>query len=285
MLLAVCDAGSVTSAARELGVDKATVSRRVGSLERDLGLRLMVRRTKGWRPTRAGERVAAAARAMDGSARTLLADLAGKHGAPRTAVSITAPHWFCQRLLLPALPTLTEAMPWLDVCVSSTSRMLSLAQREADVALRNRRPDQGDFTLRRAGTLGSALYAARSYVKERGVPGPGSLAGHSVIGYLDRLTYVPGLAWLENAIGSAMAIHRMDDAGALLAATSAGLGAAVLPCFLGDPARGLQRLGDVHQETIWLVSPSELAGTRAVRASRKFVVELFARNENALAGA
>src|SRR5262245_7654621 len=102
-LLAVADAGSASAAARVLGVDKATVSRRISALERSLGLRLMVRRAAGWRPTRAGDRVATAARSMDATVRGLVGDLVGRHGSPRAAVSITAPHWFCRRLLLPSV--------------------------------------------------------------------------------------------------------------------------------------------------------------------------------------
>lgn len=283
VLLAVSEAGSATAAARTLRVDKATVTRRISALERDLGIRLMVRRARGWIPTRAGERVAVAARTMDGEARSMLSDLAGRHGAPRTLASITAPHWFCRRILLPALGELLEKAPWLDVSVAAGSRVLNLAQREADVALRNRRPDEGNFIVRRAGELGSAIYGSRRYLRAHGTPDTPRLEGHALVGYPDRMTYVPDLQWIDSLVGSASSVVRADDAESLLEAVRAGLGLGVLPCVLADdPA--LVRIGAVHREAIWLVSPIELASTRGVRLTLRFVADLFRRHEIALWG-
>jgi DNA-binding transcriptional LysR family regulator len=283
--LAVANAGSVTQAARALRVDKATVSRRVSALEKDLGMRLVVRRAAGWRPTRAGQRVAAAAAAMDGQATSMLSDLVGRHGAPRTPVSITAPHWFCRRLLVPALPALLTAAPWLDVAVAASSRVMNLAQREADVAVRKRRPDDGDFVLRRAGDLGSAIYASRAYVKRHGAElAEGAVGDHRVVGYHDRVSYVPGFAWLEAAFDVRAATFRGDDAEVILEAIRAGVGVGVVPCVLGDADRGLVRIGAPQVERIWLVSPTELASTRAVKLTLAFVVDVFRANEAALAG-
>src|SRR4029079_617068 len=163
----------------------------------------------------------------------------------RTAVSMTAPHWFCSELLLPALPRLVEEAPWLDVSIAATSRVLSLAQREADVAVRNARPEQGDFVVRKAGELGSALYASRAYAKRQPFPRtPKGWAAHRIVGYPDRVTYVPGFRWFDELAGGAKAIVRTDDAKALTEALKAGLGVGVVPCFLGDRERALVRFSD-----------------------------------------
>jgi DNA-binding transcriptional LysR family regulator len=285
-LLAIESGGSATSAARKLGVDKATVARRVTRLEQSLGVRLLTRKASGWTPTTAGLRAASAAREIERRIATLGADFAGRHGAPRTTVSITAPHWFCTEVLFPVLGELTAQAPWMDLTAVATSRVLNLAQREADVALRNSRPDQGDFIARRAGELGSALYASRAYVRRARPPrNDEDWSDHRLVGYADRITYLPGFRWLEEKAGSAAGITRTDDAKALCAAIRAGSGVGVVPCFLGDREPDLVRfLPEVQRETIWLVSPSELAGTRAVKLTLGFVASLFKRNATELAG-
>ncbi len=285
-LLAVCDAGSASAAARKLSVDKATVVRRVGRLEQILGVRLLLRKASGWTPTPAGRLTAAAARKVNGEVTSLCSEFSGAEGAPRTTVSVTAPHWFCAELLLPDLPGLTRDAPWIDLTVAATSRVLDLAQREADVAVRNRRPEQGDFMVRRAGELGSTLYASRAYAKKHPRPEASNVwSGHRFVGYPDRISYVPGFDWLDEVVASGAGITRADDANSILSAVRAGVGVGVLPCVLGDRDRELVRFGEeVRRETIWLASPTEAAGTRAVKVVLGFVADVFKRNARVLAG-
>jgi DNA-binding transcriptional LysR family regulator len=285
-LLAIRDAGSASSAARALGVDKATVARRLTGLERALGVRLLVRRSSGWKLTASGERAAGVAKELDRRIVALRADFAGRRGAPRVGVSVTAPHWFCAELVLPALPKLLQEAPWIDLTVAATSRVVSMAQREADIAVRNLKPEQGDFVVRRAGELGSALYASRGYAKHNPRPRvAGDWSRHRVVAYLDRVTYVPGFRWLDELVGAVASVVRTDDAQGLCAAVEAGLGIGVLPCFLADRAKDLVRMSEqVHRETIWLVSPSELASTRAVKLAFAFLAGEFRLRARALAG-
>jgi DNA-binding transcriptional LysR family regulator len=285
-LLAIRESGSASSAARKLGVDKATVARRVTNLEKQLGVRLLLRRATGWQSSAAGERAARVAREIDRRISELRSDYASEHGSPRTPVTVTAPHWFCTELLLPALPALLEEGPWLDVSIAATSRVLNLPQREADVALRNARPEHGEFVVRRAGELGSALYASKTYAKRHPVPqSRDGWARHRVVGYPDRVTYVPGFRWFDEVGSQSHGIVRTDDAKALSVALKAGIGVGVVPCFLGDRERELVRLGDeLHREAIWLVSPTEAAETRAVKMTSAFVAGVFRKNARALAG-
>jgi DNA-binding transcriptional LysR family regulator len=202
-------------------------------------------------------------------------------------VSVTAPpHWFCAELLLPDLPGLIRDAPWIDLTVAATSRVLDLAQREADVAVRNRRPEQGEFVVRRAGELGSTLYASRGYAKKHPRPEPSSAwSGHRFVSYPDRISYVPGFDWLDEVVASGAGITRTDDANSILSAVRAGVGVGVLPCVLGDRDRELVRLGDeVRRETIWLASPTEAASTRAVKVVLGFVADVFKRNARVLVG-
>ena len=285
-LLAVHKGGSASAAARALRVDKATVSRRIAALEREIGSRLLDRRASGWTVTAAGQRVLAAADAVDARLAALVADL-GDSAGPRVRVRFTAPQWFCTEVLLPELGALQAEAPWLDLDLTASSRLVNLAERETEVALRNVRPARGAFVIRRAGDLGSALYAARSYLAGQARPASrDDLAGHRVVGYADKLTYVPGFQWLNGMADRLGPVLRLDDAQALTAAIRAGLGLGVLPCLLGDREASLVRLiGEHATEPIWLAAPIELARTKAVRAVIGFVAGLFRKNAEALSGA
>jgi len=284
-LLAVHKGGSASAAARALRVDKATVSRRVAALEREVGSRLLDRRASGWTLTEAGRRVLAAADAVDVRLRALTADL-GAGAAARVRVRFTAPQWFCTEVLLPELGSLQASAPWLDLDLTASSRMVNLAERETEVALRNIRPARGEFVIRRAGDLGSALYASQSYLARNASPASrDDVAGHPVIGYHDKLAYAVAFQWLNAMADRLGPVLRVDDAQAITAAIRAGLGLGVLPCLLGDREPGLVRVLDDHSlEPIWLVAPIELARTKAVRAVIGFVAGLFRRNAAALIG-
>ena len=285
-LLAVHKGGSASAAARALRVDKATVSRRVAALEREVGSRLLDRRASGWTLTEAGRRVLVAADAIDSRLRALTADL-GEGAGLRVRVRFTAPQWFCTEVLLPELASLQASAPWLDLDLTASSRMVNLAERETEVALRNIRPARGEFVVRRAGDLGSALYASQSYLAGHASPANrDDVAGHPVIGYHDKLAYAVAFQWLNAMTDRLGPVLRVDDAQALAAAIRAGLGLGVLPCLLGDREADLVRLLDDHSlESIWLVAPIELARTKAVRAVIGFVAGLFRKNAVALAGA
>jgi DNA-binding transcriptional LysR family regulator len=284
-LVAVADRGSASAAARALGVDKGTVSRRIGALEHAVGARLFDRKASGWTTTAAGRKVLAAARRMDGDVAALLVELGGLTETARVGVRLTAPQWFCSEVLLPRIAAFQGAERWIDLNLSARSRIADLAEREAEVGLRNIRPPRGEYVVRKAGELGSALYASRKWLASRPpLLSREDVLGQRMVGYPDRITYVPGFDWLDAALGGRAPL-RVDDAFAIAAALRAGAGVGVIPCFLGDRDPALTRVtGEVHVESIWLVAPIELARTRAVRKVSRFVADAFAANAKALRG-
>jgi DNA-binding transcriptional LysR family regulator len=250
-----------------------------------VGTRLFDRKASGWTPTAAGRKTLAAARRVDADVASLVGELGGIAGTVRVGVRLTAPHWFCSEVLLPRIAAFQGAERWIDLNLSARSRVADLAEREAEIGLRNIRPPRGDYVVRKAGELGSALYASRKWLAGRPpIVGRDDVLRERLVGYPDRVSYVPGFGWLDEALGGRAPL-RVDDASAIAAALRAGAGLGVIPCLLGDRDPALARVtGEMDVESIWLVAPIELARTRAVRKVMSFVAEAFAANQRALRG-
>lgn len=285
-LLAVAARGSASAAARGLGVDKGTVSRRIAALEHSVGARLFDRRASGWTITAAGRKALAPARRIDTAVTAMLAELGGTGETSRVGVRLTAPQWFCSAVLLPRIAAFQGAERWIDLNLSARSRVADLAEREAEVGLRNIRPPRGEFVVRRAGELGSALYASTAWLAARPpIVTRDDVLRERIVGYPDRASYVPGFGWLDTALGGRPSPLRVDDAAAIAEALAAGAGLGVIPSFVGNrDARLRQVTPELYRETIWLVAPLDVARTRAVRKVIAFVAEAFAANGKALAG-
>ncbi len=283
-LIAVAEKGSVIAGAKGLGVDKATISRRISALEHSLGARLFDRKASGWSLTAVGRKVMTSAKKVEAAVSVMLTDLGGPTTNTRTPVRLSAPQWFCSEVLLPRIGRLSEMANWIDLNLSARSRVADLAEREAEIGLRNVRPPKGSFVVRKVGELGSAIYASREYLNRRPpILTRADVLQEKLIAYPDRLTYVPGLDWLNTT--KSTPLLRVDDAFAITAAIRASAGLGVIPCFLGDRDPVLQRVTDEHHaETIWLVAPIELARTLAVKRVFDFVAEAFAANRAALRG-
>ena len=129
----------------------------------------------------------------------MLADLGGS-GEARASVRLTAPQWFCSEVLLPRIAAFQGAERWIDLNLSARSRVADLAEREAEVGLRNTRPPRGEFVVRKVGELGSAIYAGRKWLASRPpILSPSDVLGERLVGYPDRLTYVPGFSCMRSA--------------------------------------------------------------------------------------
>jgi DNA-binding transcriptional LysR family regulator len=165
---------------------------------------------------------------------------------------VTAVPVLVNRLLVPAAQRLHRAAPQLRLELIADNRDLSLARREADVALRLARPRDGAMLARRIGRLDYAAYAPRTRART-----PGDLPW---ITYGEGFSYIPQARWIAQMRGPVSPLA-VNDAEALLQAVRAGLGKSLLPCFVGDADRGLARIGGtvpVLTRDIWLLVQREL---------------------------
>ncbi|MDY7227163.1 LysR family transcriptional regulator [Hyalangium rubrum] len=286
-LLALSEHGSLSAAGRHLRVDQATVGRRLAALQRAVGIPLVERSSQGMRLTAAGEQAVLTARRIEDTTAALARQLA--EAEPRVAgtVRVTAPDTVASQLLAPNLALLRERHPELQVELLASSRAVNLARQEADVAVRLFRPLEPTLAVRRLGTLAFALYASPDYVRRRGRPRLDALREHVLV--TDDAS-VPGTAekqWLEEVGQGASVALRSNTRYALLTAARAGVGLALLPCYLGDTEPGLLRVcppEKVPPREAWLVVHQDLQRVPRVRAVIDFLGEVFTREVPRLRG-
>jgi DNA-binding transcriptional LysR family regulator len=260
--------GTLSAAARALGVDHATVARRVAALEASTALKLVDRRARSYALTDDGRRIAAAAAPMEEIAfaveRAMQAAKPGIGG----EVSISAPPSLANALIAPRLIELRRRHPNIFIKLIGEKRSASLNRREADLALRLSRPDENGLIARKIGHFGFGLYGAPSYLKE--TP-PHAFA---FIAYDASMDEAPQQQWLKTIAGNRAVVLRTSDLENQAAAARASVGLAALPHFLGDRDDGLARHevgGKQVGRDVWLVVHRDLRRAPAVRAVMEFL--------------
>ena len=261
--------GTLSAAARTLGVDHATVARRVAALEASTGLKLVDRRARATLLTEDGRRVAAVAAPMEEAAfalsRTAQAAKPGVDG----EVTISAPPNFASAVIAPQLVRLRQQHPGIRIKLMGEKRRASLSRREADVALRLSRPVETGLFMRKIGSFGFSLYGAPAYLNK--TP-PHAFA---FIGYDASMAESPQEVWLRAVIGEREVVLRTNDLETQIAAARSGLGIAALPHYLGEGDPRLQRHdvpGRPVSRDVWLLVHRDLRQVPPVRAVMEFLV-------------
>ena len=267
-VLALARAGTLAAAARRLGVNQTTVARRLRAAEWALGTRLFGRRDGVLYPTATGEAAVARAARVEQEIEALESGARGSEAGVSGLVRLTTVPILANRLLIPALPTLFAAHPGLRLELVAESRNLNLTRREADIALRLARPESGTALARRLGRLDYAVYAPR----RRG--------GESLswITYEEGLRHLPQARWVAAAGGEEGQLL-VNDAEAMLEALHAGLGKALMPCFVGDSDPRLRRLPGpkaVLSRPLWLLVHRELRAQPRIAAVIAWLERLMA---------
>jgi DNA-binding transcriptional LysR family regulator len=274
--LAVARSGRLTSAARRLGADHATVSRRISSLETALKSKLFERRPQGYALTAHGETLLARAESMETDALSIQSEIGGADMALSGVVRVGAPDGFGSVFLGPRLAKFMAASPALELQLVAMPRLLSLSKREADVAITLAPPKEGKIVARKLIDYRLGLYAAPAYLAAAlAITQPDDLHGHSVIGYIDDLIFTPELDYLDEVSKGLRARTQSSNLNAQMAMTLAGGGVCVLPCFMAQGQPGLVRVlpGSVTiQRSFWLVVHADLKDVARVRTTVDFIV-------------
>ena len=189
--LGVLKHGSLSAAARELGVAQPTVGRHIAALEKSLGLALFTRSQTGFLPTEAGQSLRMYAESLESTVAALERAAANQGSGVSGSVRVTASDVIGVEVLPPIVARLREQHPSLAVELALTDRLQDLVRREADIAVRMMRPRQELLVARRVGQIVLGLHAHRSYLSQHGTPK--SIAGlshHALIGFDETTAFI-----------------------------------------------------------------------------------------------
>lgn len=263
---------SLSAAARRLGVDHATVARRVAALEESLQLKLVDRRPRAYVLTADGERIALLAARMEEEAfaveRAAGASQAGLSG----TVTISAPPGIANTLIAPRLGELLRHHPGLAVHLIGEKRAASLSRREADVAVRLSRPAENSLVARKVGSMTFALYASPEYLAQH------TPAQYGFIAYDESMNGSPQQQWLTAVAGARPIIARINDLDGHRAAARAGVGVTALPQQMGEGDAQLRRVevkGKPVTREVWLAVHRDMRRAPPVRAALDFLAGCF----------
>ncbi|WP_413206240.1 LysR family transcriptional regulator [Rhodospirillum sp. A1_3_36] len=261
--LALAEGGSLSAAARMLGVEHSTVARRVATLERDLGTRLVDRLPRSVLLTEAGRRVADLGAGVSEGVARVVRGVDALEDSLAGSVTVSAPPSLAGWVIAKALADLRQRHPQLVVTLLGDVDRADLDRRRADIALRLSRPEQPDLVARKVGELvfrfyGEPDFALREDAREAHWP---------IIGYEETTAHYPQWRWLEPRLAGRPVVFRSNDLTAHAVAARAGMGVALLPRFMGEEA-GLVVLASQDippSRDIWMVVHDDLRSVPRVR--------------------
>jgi DNA-binding transcriptional LysR family regulator len=267
--LEVARDGTLSGAARRVGVTQPTVGRHIDALETALGATLFTRSPRGLTPTPAALALRPHAEAMAAAAAALGRAASGEAAGDRGAVRVTASDVIGCEVLPPVIAAFHAAHPGIAIELALTNRNEDLARRDADIAVRMVRPTQSGLVARKIGATRIGLYAHRDYLARFGQPRSlADLAGHCVIGFDRDNSSFRGAGDFARRLRREDFGFRCDNDLAQLAALRAGVG---IGGCQENIAHRMPELVAVLPNAIpyalevWLVMHEDLKATRRVR--------------------
>ncbi len=274
-VLAVAEQGSVSAASRVLGVNHATVLRRIAAFEDRHGVELFDKSARGYAISEDRIRVIDAAREVENAVQAVGRIIQGAQAPLRGVVRVTSTDTFCCQILPAMLARWQGQEGELRIDMLSTNAHLDLSRLHADIAVRPTARLADDLSGEVAARLAFDVYALKGSGSERWLGLSGALARSVVAG------------WLADNAGAEAISGSADSFVTLRELAAAGIGQAILPCILGDADPRLERRPGILPATevdIWVASHFDLVDVPRIRAVRRLLVEGLSSIADRLAG-
>lgn len=287
-VLAVARGGNLSAAARRLGINPSTVFRRLAALEHRLGARLFDRHGGRHEATAAGSDLLAAAERIEAEMDDLERRLAGRDRRLIGTVRVTAPDDMVEHLLIEPLAAFHRTYPEIVLEMAIDNRMLNLTKREADIALRPTSEPPETLFGRRVARLQSCVYGRGDrFAQACGPIAETDLGGHPWVGWEEGGLPSSLGRWMGRHVPAESLVYRANSMLNLFAACRAGIGLALLPCFLGDRAQELQRITPLPEDLsvdLWILTHPDIRRTARIRAVTEFLYRTLSAERARLDG-
>ena len=277
VVLALGRGGTLSAAARTLGVDHTTVARHLESLELELAAPLFERSPLGFTPTHLGDEVLATAERMEGEVIGLLMRSEGTVSKLTGLARLTTTPFLSARLFAPALGGFMRLHPGLQVQLVGDNRTLDLSRREADVAVRMSRPQVPGLVTRKLGEMAYAFYASATDMRP--------FSEQMFLAYDDTSNDLAQEQLLSKIVPPERIALRSNLTQVLIESARAGVGCAALPCLAGEGDALLRRVpspGPMQSMPLWLAYHEDLRRSPRLRAITEFIETVISASSQAL---
>ncbi|MDX1812627.1 MAG: LysR family transcriptional regulator [Gammaproteobacteria bacterium] len=280
--LAVARLGSLSAAARALGVSQPTLSRDIQAIESKTKINLFQRTTQGLNLTKEGQKLVDSAMQMEQAADLFQRQVSGLSEQLEGDVRISANEIVGIYLLPPAIAAFREEHPGVSVEITISNRAASLNKREADIALRMFRPSQPDLIARRLPDMELGFFAHRNYLEKFGIPeNIEDFKSHNLIGFDEDLDFIEGAAQMGYQFVRDNFKIRTDHMLTQIQLARAGAGIVGTHVAIAEQWPELQRI--LHWVTLpalefWIVCHSDTQFNSRIRSLRDFLIRWFEKS-------
>ncbi len=277
--LATVETGSLSAAARQLGTSQPTLSRQVAAFAEALEITLFERVGRGLELTEAGADIAAHLRPMAEAANATVLAASGRAQSIDGHIRITSSEVYAIQVLPQILARLRNMAPGVTVEVVATDKITDLRRRDADIAIRNNRPEDPELFARKVADDRATFYATPEFLQRW--RNPRSLKDLSAVDFI-AIDDVETTMSYYNAIGMTLSAGNFPAVSASIptqwALATAGIGVGVAPLYVGDRDPRVQRVFDGVPEIpfpVWVVAHRELRTSRRVRLVFDLMAEML----------
>lgn len=280
--LATVEEGSLSAAARALGMTQPTLGRQVAALEAQLDVVLFERVGRSLIPTQSGIELLEHVRTMREAANRISLTASGQSQTIEGQVRITASDMMSAHVLPPAIRRLREIAPLVEIDVVAANDIRDLQMREADIAIRHVRPKQPELIARLVNEATAGFYASTDYLARCGRPqSPQALSNHDFIGFGNNERLIEALAPLGVAL--TLKNFKVSSESGVVAWEMArgGLGIIVMSDTVAGKTRGIEKILPDNEPIgfpVWLVTHRELHTSRRIRLVYDLLAEFLAAN-------
>ena len=281
--LSVCRYGSIRSAAKALGVNHATVSRRINNFELALGERLFERTQQGYLLTATAEELYEEASHLEERLSTVARKVAGKDKSLCGDIRVTLPDLLAHQLLMDDFAVFCQEYPDVHLEIIDSTRAFNLANREADVAFRLCDEPPEYLIGRKLANIHRSVYMSKKLLHK--LDEPGWLEKQNWLGWTDKQRRPIGRFAKEYPRFESK--HKIISAMIQSQACKNGMGVSILPCFVGDKDPELVRVPPYISEPkydLWILSHPDLRKNLKIQTFVRFMTERVMKKRNLIEG-
>jgi len=280
LFLTVARTGSISGAAKQLGVQHSTISRRMRQFEDNLGTRLLERKTGRFELTQAGENIKEASSRIEREVLAVDGALLGQDTQQVGPLKVAALNNMASTVLMPMFASFSKKLPQVELHINVSNVDSSLSQREADVAIRLTNTPTETLIGKRVATVASTIYGSNEYLEQLKEQGnEARWVGVECCGFHK--------SWTKQLTNGLPHNFYSDDTQLTHAALREGLGISILPCFMGDADPQLERYCDPDPALnlgLWVLIHPDLKRTARVLAFRDHMVQAISEKQELFEG-